>query len=284
MKGLEVDPRVAASEAPGSPVPSGLSAVAVAMWNRNIIMLKRYAFNTLTQLINVYVLFLVVFFGARGIAGFVGGSPVALGDTLDATIVGFFLWFLALSSHSELAYSIMNEARLGTLEQLMMTPVGFRWAAFFETASTTVTNLIMSGVILAAMLLTTGRQLTIDLVTIVPLLLLATATAYGIGFAVAGLALVYKRIDALLLFFQWIWLALIGAPALLPGPVVALLPLSLVSRLLNEAMTQGTFLTDLGTGRLLSAVLNAAACVVLGVVVFSRMERKARKSGSLAQY
>ncbi len=62
MKGLEVDPRVAASEAPGSPVPSGLSAVAVAMWNRNIIMLKRYAFNTLTQLINVYVLFLVVFF------------------------------------------------------------------------------------------------------------------------------------------------------------------------------------------------------------------------------
>ena len=62
------------------------------MWNRNIIMLKRYAFNTLTQLINVYVLFLVVFFRARGIAGFVGGSPVAW-ETRWTRPSSAFLWF-----------------------------------------------------------------------------------------------------------------------------------------------------------------------------------------------
>jgi len=284
MKGLDFEANATAPSSSGAGVVPRMSAVAVAMWNRNIIMLKRYAFNTLTQLINVYVLFLVVFFGARGLAGAVGGSPVALGDTLDATIVGFFLWYLALSSHSDLAYTITNEARLGTLEQLMMTPFGFRWAAFFEAASVTVTNLITSGVILLAMLLTTGRQLSIDFVTIVPLLLLATATTYGIGFLVAGVALVYKRIDAFMLFFQWIFLALIGAPALFPTWLVRVLPLATISELLNEAMTRGTFLTDLGAGRLGAAVINTAACVVVGALAYSWMEHKARISGSLAQY
>ncbi len=166
----------------------------------------------------------------------------------------------------------------------MMTPVGFRWAAFFETASTTVTNLIMSGVILAAMLLTTGRQLTIDLVTIVPLLLLATATAYGIGFAVAGLALVYKRIDALLLFFQWISAGAdrrAGAAAGARGGAAAPVPGQPAAQRGHDA---GNVLDGFGDRAPLGGGAQRGRVRGLGVVVFSRMERKARKSGSLAQY
>lgn len=270
--------------APGtSPTPK-LSALAGAIWNKTIIMLRRYAFNTIAQMVSVYLLFLIVFLGARGISGAVGGSPVALGETLDAAIVGFFLWFLALSSHSELAYTIMTEARLGTLEQLMMTPFGFRWVAVFEVVTATITSLLMSGLILVAMLLTTGRQLQIDLVTIVPLLLMIAATAFGIGFALAGLALVYKRMDALFQVMQFVFIALIGAPAFLSTPVMAVLPLSMPSLLINEAMTDGVLLTEMGAGRLVLAVLNCAAYLSIGLFVFGRMERKARKNGSLAQY
>lgn len=247
-------------------------------------MLRRYAFNTLTQMISVYFLFLIVFFGTRGIAGAVGGSAVALGDTLDTTIVGFFLWFLALASHSELAWTVMNEARLGTLEQLMMTPFGFRWVSVFEVVTATVTSLLMSGVILAAMLLTTGRQLQIDLVTIVPLLLLVTATAFGIGFGLAGLALVYKRIDAIFQVMQFFFIAHISAPTFMPMAMVNVLPLSLTSLLINYAMTDGVTLTELGAGRLAVAVINAAVYLGIGLFVFGRMEKKARLNGSLAQY
>ncbi len=261
-----------------------LSSLAAVTWSKTIILLKRYALNTLAQLLNVYLLFLLVIFGARGVAGAVGGSPAALGETLDAAIVGFFLWYLALASNAELSYSIMNEARLGTLEQLMMTPFGFRWVGLFQTAAATVTSLLMSGAVLAAMLVTTGRQLQIDLVTIVPLLLLVTATSFGIGFALAGLALVYKRVDAVFQFMQYVFLALIGAPAFLPEPIVAVLPMSPVSRLISQAMTQGTFLTDLGAGRLLAAALNTGVYVGAGLFVFGRMEKKARRIGSLAQY
>ena len=53
-----------------------------------------------------------------------------------------------------------------------MTPVGFRWAAFSRRRPPRSEPHHVRGVILCV-LLTTGRQLTIDLVTIVPLLLLA---------------------------------------------------------------------------------------------------------------
>ncbi len=133
----------------GDAVPK-LSALASVVWNKAIILLKRYTFNTITQMVSVYFLFLVVFFGARGITSAVGGSPIALGDTLDSTIVGFFLvGFCRWPSTTQLAYSIMNEARLGTLEQLMMSPFGFRWVAVFEVAASTVTSLVMSGFVLA---------------------------------------------------------------------------------------------------------------------------------------
>lgn len=274
----------AASTPTGDAVPK-LSALASVVWNKAIILLKRYAFNTITQMVSVYFLFLVVFFGARGITAAVGGSPIALGDTLDATIVGFFLWFLALASYAELAYSIMNEARLGTLEQLMMSPFGFRWVAVFEVAASTVTSLVMSGFVLAAMLVTTGRQLQIDFITIVPLLLLVTVTAFGMGFMLAGLALIYKRIDALFQVMQFVFIILIGAPAFVSSTsILSVLPLSLTTSLIHEAMTDGTFLTELGAARLLTALVNAAVYFGVGLYVFGRMERKARLSGTLAQY
>lgn len=261
------------------------SVVAAAIWYKTVVMLRRYLFNTISMMISLYVLFLIMFFGAQGIGGAVGGNPVALGNTLDATVVGFFLWFLAFGSYADLAQTIMQEARLGTLEQLMMTPVGFRWVAVFQVVTSTLVSLLMSGVILVAMMLTTGRQLHIDLVTVLPLLLLAAATAIGIGFAFAGLALIYKRIEALFMVMQFFFVALISAPAFIkPLPLLALLPVSLPSLLLNEAMTDGLRLVDMGADRLLLAVLSSALYFAAGLFVFARMERKARGSGNLAQY
>lgn len=273
------------TDAPIAVAAPRLGAVFAAIWGKTVAFVRRYTFNTISQLFSIYLLFLVVFFGARGISGAVGGSPAALGETLDAAVVGFFLWFLALAAHSDLAFSIMNEARFGTLEQLMMTPVGFRWVGLFQVITGTIVAFVMSGVILGAMVLTTGRTLHIDVVTVLPLLLLVAATAIGIGYALGGLALIYKRIDALFQMMQFFFILLIAAPAAVPSlPLLTLLPMSLTSRLLNEAMTEGLRLSQLGGGRIALAVFSTALYFIGGLAVFSRLERKARDSGSLAQY
>lgn len=262
-----------------------LSAVAGAIWLKTVSMLRRYAFNTISQMLSLYVLFLIVFYGAQGIGTAVGGAPAAVGTTLDATIIGFFLWFLALTTSSDLSWGIMNEARLGTLEQQMMTPVGFRWVSLLGVFTNTVVSLLMSGVILAAMVLTTGRQLHIDFITVVPLLILISTTTIGIGFITAGLALVYKRVDAVFQMMQFVFIAFIGAPALIKSvPLLTLVPIALPSLLLNEAMAGGVRLFELGTDRLLLSVVSAAVYLALGLFIFGRAERKARNDGTLAQY
>lgn len=65
---------------------------------------------------------------------------------------------------------------------------------------------------------------------------------------------------------------------------MSVLPLSLTTQLIHDAMTRGLFLTELGAGRLAAALVNATVYFVIGLFVFGRMEKKARLSGTLAQY
>lgn len=67
-------------------------------------------------------------------------------------------------------------------------------------------------------------------------------------------------------------------------PIVNVLPLSLPSLLINYAMTDGLTLTEPGAGQMAVAAINAAVYLGIGLFVFGRLEKKARLSGSLAQY
>lgn len=261
-----------------APAPS-LWALIRALWHRSAVMFVRYAVNTVGTLVSVYLVFLVSFFGAH----YLGGNTPAMGHTVSGLVVGFFLWFLVIATYSDLSWNIMREAQWGTLEQLMMTPFGFRWVSLITVIVDTVINFLLASLMLAAMILTSGRPLHIDLVTVVPLLILVVANGVGIGFAMAGLALIYKRIESLFQVLQFVFIGLIAAPVA-SYPLLAALPLSMPSHLIGEAMTNGTRLWQLPAGELAVATLVSAAYLALGLYVFGVMERRARLSGNLAHY
>ena len=98
------------------------------MFVREWIELKRYPFNLLSGLIALYLIFFVVFAGYKALGS---GSP-RFGSTLDGIVVGFMMWTFAISAYSTLSWELMNEARMGTLEQLYMTPLGFGWVCIFR--------------------------------------------------------------------------------------------------------------------------------------------------------
>ena len=79
---------------------------------------KRYPFNMISSIITVYLVFLVFFLGLK----FIAGGTTKFGSTTEGLIVGFFIWTYAISAYSSLSWSLMNEARAGTLEQLYMCP------------------------------------------------------------------------------------------------------------------------------------------------------------------
>lgn len=262
----------------------GLWILARALWHRSAVMFLRYAFNTLGLLVSLYLVFLVFFLGASYVGGGFSGSPVpGLGRTLDQLVVGFFLWFVALAAYQDLADRITQEAQWGTLEQVMMTPFGFRWVSLISVVVDTALNFAIAAVILAAMLLTSGRALHIDVATVLPLLLLVVVTSVGLGFALAGLALIYKRVQALYQVLQFLLIFLIAAP-MDASPLLRLLPVTLPAHLTIAAMTQGTRLWRMDPADLAEAVFVSLTYLALGLLVFGRMERAARATGNLAHY
>lgn len=262
----------------------GGNAVRFYLWAcwaivyRHLIELKRYAFNTLSSLVTVYLVFLLMFFGARLLAG----GEAIFGDTLEGLIVGFLVWTMAIVAYSELSWSLMREAQLGTLEQLYMCPAGFRWVILCWAGGTFLTSLVFSAPILMLMMVTTGRYLRLDIPSLIPLLLLTVAGVYGIGLAMAGLALVFKRIQAAFQILQFVFVAFLFAPS---EPTWAkILPLNWGTELIGRVMVREVRLVEMPGVDLLILLTNALGWFAFGVLVFGLLERTARRRGLLGHY
>ena len=248
-----------------------------ALARKRVVLLKEYPVNTLTQLAVTYMFFAGIFFGGQAVAG------PAITDSLPGIIVGFFVWTMAITAFAGAARSIMQEAQWGTLEQLYMSPYGFERVMGVNAVVRLLESFAWGGAILAAMLATTGETLALDVLTVVPLMVLTVASALGVGFVFAGLALVYKRIDNIFGLLNFGLLFLVAAPAD-EYPVLAALPLSQGSTLLQRAMTEGVAIWNLPAVDLAVLVATAVGYVAAGVVAFRLAERRARRDGLLGQY
>ncbi len=254
-----------------------LACVFRAMWMHRLIMARRYAFNTLSSLITIYLVFLLLFLGGRALAG-----PLFLGDGLEGLVVGYLVWMFALFAYSDLAWELIMQAQIGTLEKLFLSPAGFRWVTVFNELGGLVFNFGLGFLMLLAIMFTTGTFLNIDLISVIPLLLATVAAAYGFGLMAGGLALVHKRIQAAFQILQFVFVGFIMAPG--HWAVARYLPFNLGTRLLGRVMGEGVRIWQLPGADLLALVGVGAGYLALGLLVFARMERIARDRGSLGHY
>ncbi|MEW6522793.1 MAG: ABC transporter permease [Bacillota bacterium] len=249
-----------------------------AVFVRNLIMMRRYMANTLSGIITIYIVFMLLFLGVQAMTG---GAFAIGATTLEGLVVGYLVWTFAMVGYQDLAWGITNEAQMGTLEKLYLTPIGFRWVNGFSQISGLLVNFAIVGVLLALIMLTTGVSLRVDIVSVVPLLLVTVSAAYGLGFAMGGLALIHKRIQSAFQIVQFVLVAFIAAPA---SPWSRLLPLNLGSRLLTSVMVHGVRLWELPPWDVMISLVVGVAYLWLGLVIMAYHERKARDRGLLGHY
>jgi len=156
-----------------------LLALFKAQVKMRYIYLKRYYFDTLSMIVTMFLIFLLIFYGATAL---LGGTLSASGDTLEGIVVGFMVWTFALMAYGTLSWGMIEEAQQGTLEQLYMSPLGFGWVTIFRVAANFIVNALIVIVVLFLMMATTGKWLNLDFLSLTPLILLTVAGAYGIGF------------------------------------------------------------------------------------------------------
>ncbi|QSO46394.1 ABC transporter permease [Alicyclobacillus mengziensis] len=258
------------------------------MWNgllseirREWILFRRYPTELLSQLVVIVVAFYGLFLGASYMAG-----SRMVGGRLDAVIIGYLLWTLAMGAVGAMGWDIMNEAQNGTLEQVMLSPLGLMKILLLRSIVLFIYNILFTAVVLFIIMWLTGRHLSVSGSEVVPFGL-AMACAIGIGYLVASVTILFKRSNQFLGLLQFVLLFLVMAPfASLHGwrrLASVMVPIAPMNAMLRQMMIAGGGLTG-PHNWLLWSVLNAGIWLLLGMFVFVKASKRAKRKGILGHY
>ena len=258
---------------------TAVAALAAGLLRRHLAELRRYAFDTVMQVVGLSLLFLFLFYGARAL----GGQRVEDGDALPALVAGYIVFGLVISAYSSLAAWVSQEALLGALERLAMSPLGLLAVMVTEYIAGFVVQLGVIAVLLFAVMALSGQWLHLDLLTLTPLVAFLVLGVLGIGLAMSGLALVFKRVAAFANLLQFVFLSLIAAP-IDQLPWLKFVPIALPNALIRQSTVGGTALTEMAPRDLLIMIVASMVHLTMGALVFVRAEGVARDRGVLGVY
>ena len=245
---------------------------------KEFIELKRYLPNTIAMLVTFYLIFLGMFAGIQVI-----GDPGSQDLHTQYAIVNYVFWFLAFMVVNNIGYEVINEGMRGTLEQLSMSPLGIWRIMTARLIASTLLNFIMVSGLLYAAMLTTNQWLTIDLLTIMPILILTLISMFGLGLMIAGISIIVKQVQAFLQILQFI-LAGLTFVSLGKVPWLAYFPFVKGVDLVRRAMIDGVSIGQMGMGDISLLGLNAIIYFSLGLAFFLYCERYAIRKGLLSHY
>ncbi|MEN9203955.1 MAG: ABC transporter permease [Thermostichus sp. DG02_3_bins_51] len=231
---------------------------------RSWIQYIRYPIEAIGGILITTFFFYALFVGAR----YVAGPTSQFGERLDAVVVGYVLWTLVIFIVNDIALNLQVESQTGTLEQVLLSP--FSAASIFLARACASFSLRFTSVItiLLVILGLTGSRLQFPPSLILPFLSVVLG-AYGFAFLLGSAALLFKRIQQLLVISQFGLLFLLATPTEeWQGSLKWLgqgLPMTAGAGLLRDVMVRETGLDGL---RLLLSLMSGVVYFVLGMVAF----------------
>jgi len=237
--------------------------------------LRRYMFNTVAMVVVMFLIFMGMFWGVKTI----GGTGVT-GDSLDSMLVGYILWVSAMLALSNTGSEITNESQRGTLEQLYLSPMGAERILFVKAVINMVFNFLFITAMLYLSMASTGRWMNINLPYLYGMVLLSTLSLVGISFMMGGIGLIHKRISSVngILSFGLIGLMLLPTYPMTP---YAFLPFVAGAAAVRNSIVRGHVYP---IWWYLFIAGNSLIYLVLGLFVFVKMEKKARRLNKMGQY
>lgn len=246
---------------------------------KEYILFKRYLFNSLGGVISICILFALIFLGYKGVAG----NSLNYGANLEGIIIGYVLWFFGVLTYMTISDVISKEATSGTLEQLYMSSFKFSTILFMITISSFIFNLISILMVLFFSMIITGHFLNIDLISLVPVMIFTLLCFYGIGLMAGGITLFFKKANNILQIVQFLIIGCIIAP-INKVPILALLPGSLGSNMINEIMRNKKQLMEFSVEKVVYLAIIGIGYIVLGAIIYKFFEKQAMKKGLLGHY
>ncbi|MBW4829351.1 MAG: hypothetical protein KZY61_10395 [Clostridiaceae bacterium] len=245
--------------------------------------LKRYKFNTISDLILFYVLFMAMFLGIQGFGTSLGVSSADMGDSLEGFIIGYFLWTVMIMSFVDIAYNVIDDANKGTLEQLNMSNINLSQILVVRSMANLLVNVLLSIVLLFIIMYTTNKWIELKILSIVIPIFIGIFSILGIGLICGGLALIFKKIQSLLNLAQFF---LIGLVTVFPKSkfISGLIPFNYVAGKIFFIVLGGNSFVDLSVLDYGIMIGNSIFYFAIGLLVFNQCVKIAKKKGLLGQY
>ncbi|MET3698536.1 ABC-2 type transport system permease protein [Bacillus oleivorans] len=245
---------------------------------REVNILKRYWPNTVSMLVTFYCIFLMMFFGIQ-----IVGDPTTMETNVQYVIVNYIFWYLAMLAMQDIGWVVSNEATLGTLEQLYMSPMGAWKILLARIIGDTIVHLGLLVFLLLLSMWTAQTSLHLNAVSLLPVLIITLFSMYGISFMIAGLAIIIKQINAFLQILQFVFMGLTFVP-LSVAPFLEFAPFVKGVDMIRKMMIDGAALSSFSVLDYVSLLANAAFYLLLGLLVFFKCEKNAMEKGILGQH
>lgn len=242
------------------------------------IEMLRYLPNTISLLVTFYAIFLFMMLGVR-----VLGDPASADENIRYIIVANAFWFMLLMGVSSMGWELTAEAMRGTLEQLYMATKPTWFILLSRMVGTAGINVLLLVVMVSLGMLTARQWLSFDLPLLLLVLPLTMVGVIGLGFVVAGLAIIFKQINAMLQIVQFAFMGLAFAPpSAVPGLEFA--PAVQGIDMVRRAMVYGQGFGSFTATDWSILILSGVFYFVVGMVVFRMCERQAMVRGLLGHY
>lgn len=243
-----------------------------------LIELRRYLPNTISLVITFYAIFLAMFLGIT-----VVGDPATAEANLRFAIIGNAFWFLLLLGINSMGFEITTEATRGTLEQLAMSPVGMPTILLARMVATLAVYLVITSLMLVLTMVTAGQWFVFDVPLLLTILVPTLVGVLGIGYAVAGLAVLYKQIGSFLQILQFVFLGVAFVP-LAVAPFLEIAPIVKGIDMVRAAMLGGAGFGDFTMRDWGSLLASSLVWFSLGLAAYRAAHARAVRLGLLGQY
>lgn len=244
--------------------------------------LTRYKFDTITNMGMFYLLFMAMFGGLKSFGGNLCSSPIKIGNTLDTFIVGYFLWTIMYMAYSNIAHSISSDSSRGTLEQIAMSNLGLHSVVIVRGFCNMLIDLIESFIILFLVMSSTGRTIEIQFLPILLIIFIGIFSMFGLGLILGGLAIIYKRVSAILNLVQFFLIGICFTSGNIATNIVY--PFFTAKEMIYSLTLNKSTLSSLPLEMYGLLVLNSTIYFTVGIIVFKHCYKKSKKKGLLGQY
>lgn len=256
---------------------------------REWLLWQVYRVNAISSLVMWGVIFPILMLTMQSAANY---SGVIYGpEQLAESLIGFIVWKLCMGVLVAIPAMIEEEARTGTLENVMLSSqLSFRSLFFCRILARSLRSLLETLLLAVALMLLFRLPLPFPPAAWI-VLLLTLAGVWGVGYAVAGLALTQKAVSSVTNLLAN--LAFLISGALVPLPALGLLstilklvfPMTWGIDILRDVVLNGTTLIELmQNGMLLGLGVQTAVFLLVGLFTFNHSLQQVRRRGELGSY